>query len=120
MIGASVAGYFSLPANRVVIDRLRDAGVNFAGPADVLVPQVLAGLSIVVTGTLSRWTREEAEAALEARGARSPGSVTKRTALVVAGRDPGSAKLAKATELGVRIVDEDAFEELLDCGLPDT
>ena len=118
VIGASVAGYFSLPANRVIVDRLRDVGVNFAGPADVQVPQVLAGLSIVVTGTLSRWTREEAEAALETRGARSPGSVTKRTALVVAGRDPGLAKLAKATELGVRIVDEDAFENLLDSGLP--
>jgi DNA ligase (NAD+) len=117
VIGASVAGFFSLPANRRIVDRLRDAGVNFAGPADVAVPQVLAGLSIVVTGTLSRWTRDEAEAALEARGARSPGSVTKRTALVVAGRDPGLAKLAKAAQRGVPVVDETAFEALLEEGL---
>lgn len=117
VIGASVAGYFSVPANKRIIDRLREAGVNFAGPADVAVPQVLAGLSIVVTGTLSRWSREEAQAALEARGARSPGSVTKRTAAVVAGRDPGQAKLAKAAELGVPIVDEAAFEALLEGGM---
>ncbi len=120
VIGASVAGFFALEANRRVIERLRAAGVSFEDPEAVLLPQVLAGLSIVVTGTLSRWSREEAEAALKARGAKSPGSVTKRTTLVVAGRDPGTAKIAKAAELGVPVVDEEAFEGILDEGVKRT
>ena len=120
VIGASVAGFFASQANRRVVERLRAAGVSFEGPAPAALPQVLAGLSIVVTGTLSRWTRQEAEAALIARGARSPGSVTKATTLVVAGRDPGAAKIAKAAALGVPVVDEDAFEGILERGVADS
>jgi DNA ligase (NAD+) len=120
VIGASVAGFFAAEANRRIVERLRAAGVTFEDPRSEALPQVLAGLSIVVTGTLARWSREQAEAALKARGARSPGSVTKRTTLVVAGRDPGAAKIAKAAELGVPVVDEEAFEELLERGVPDS
>jgi DNA ligase (NAD+) len=80
------------------------------------VPQVLGGRSIVVTGTLEGWTREDAEAAIKARGGKSPGSVSKKTDAVVVGADPGAAKLTKAQELGVPILDAEGFARLLQTG----
>ena len=101
MIAASVTRFFALPRNRQVIERLRQAGLNFEGPAAPDVPQILAGTSVVVTGTLEGWSREDAEAAIKARGGKAPGSVSKKTTAVVVGTEPGAAKLAKAPELGV-------------------
>ncbi len=116
VIADSVVGFFSLQRNRDVVERLRLAGVNFEGAGEPQLPQVLSGKSVVVTGTLEGWSREEAEAAIIARGGRSPGSVSKRTAVVVAGSEPGAAKLARAAELGVPVVGEAAFAALLDTG----
>ncbi len=116
VIAASVGQFFALDVNRDVVGRLRSAGVNFTGPAGPTQPQILTGASIVVTGTLSRWSREAAEEAIKARGGKAPGSVSKKTTAVVVGAEPGSAKLAKATELGVPILDEEAFAKLLDTG----
>ncbi len=116
VIAASVKRFFSLPRNREVVERLRAAGVNFAGPSRTEVPQVLAGKSVVVTGTLQRWSREQAEAAIKARGGKAPGSVSARTSALVVGSDPGSAKLSKAQELGIPVLDEEAFERLLEDG----
>ena len=116
VIAASVGQFFALDTNRDVVERLRTAGVNFRGPAAPTAPQVLAGASIVVTGTLSGWSREAAEEAIKARGGKAPGSVSKKTTAVVAGAEPGSAKLARATELGVPIIDEEAFGRLLETG----
>jgi DNA ligase (NAD+) len=116
IIGASVQRFFAMEQNRVVVERLRGAGLNFEGPGAPEVPQVLAGLSIVVTGTLERWSREEAEEAIKARGGKSPGSVSKKTTAVVVGSDPGAAKLNKATELGIPVVDEAGFAHLLETG----
>ncbi len=79
-------------------------------------PQTLAGRSVVVTGTIEGFTREEAEEAILARGGKSPGSVSARTWVVVLGTEPGAAKLKKAEELGVPIVEGDRFQELLDSG----
>ena len=115
-IAAAIAAFFALPANREVIERLRAAGVNFTGPSTPELPQILVGRSIVVTGSLERWSREEAEDAIKARGGKSPGSVSKKTDAVVVGADPGAAKLAKATDLGVPIIDETAFARLLETG----
>jgi DNA ligase (NAD+) len=115
-IAESVHGFFASPSNREVIDKLRAAGLNFAGPAAPDVPQTLTGLSIVVTGTLEGWTREEAEEAVTSRGGKSPGSVSKKTTAVVVGDAPGAAKLAKAEALGVPILDEPAFAHLLETG----
>jgi DNA ligase (NAD+) len=115
-IAASVAGFFANPANRTVIEKLRSAGVNFEGPAAATEPQVLAGMSVVVTGSLDGWTREAAEEAIKARGGKSPGSVSKKTTAVVAGDAPGAAKVTKAEELGVPILDETAFGHLLETG----
>jgi len=115
-IAASVRQFFDNEGNRAVVEKLRDAGVNFEGPAAPDVPQTLAGVSLVVTGTLERWSREAAEEAVKARGGKAPGTVSKKTAAVVVGDSPGTAKLAKATEFGLPILDEDAFEQILESG----
>ena len=123
-IGPTIAGsvheFFQSEQNRAVIEKLRAAGVNFQGPAAPTEPQVLKGMSVVVTGTLESLSREAAEEAIKARGGKSPGSVSKKTTAVVVGEGPGAAKTAKATELGVPILDEGQFLHLLETGeLPD-
>jgi DNA ligase (NAD+) len=116
VIAASVHSFFALERNRIVVERLRAAGLNFAGPRAPTFPQVLAGTSVVVTGTLEGWSREAAEDAIKARGGKSPGSVSKKTTAVVAGAEPGTAKLARAADLGVPVIDEATFAVLLDTG----
>ena len=116
VIAASVSEFFALDRNRGVVERLRAAGLNFIGPEPTRVPQVLAGKSVVVTGTLEGWSREAAEDAVKSCGGKAPGSVSKRTTAVVVGADPGAAKLARATELGVPILDEAGFARLLETG----
>ena len=74
------------------------------------------GLSIVVTGTLEGFSRDGAEEAITSRGGKSPGSVSKKTTAVVVGEGPGAAKLTKAEELGVPILDEAGFVKLLETG----
>jgi DNA ligase (NAD+) len=118
VIAASVREFFDNPANRAEVERLREIGVNFEGPAAPTEPQVLAGKSIVVTGTLPGYSREAAEEAIKARGGKSPGSVSKKTDYVVVGEAPGAAKLSKAEELGIPILDEPAFARLLERGEP--
>ncbi|HVL93142.1 MAG TPA: NAD-dependent DNA ligase LigA [Acidimicrobiales bacterium] len=115
-IAASVARFFANEANRAVVAKLRAAGLNLAGPAAPDLPQTLAGMSVVVTGTLEGWSREAAEEAVKARGGKATGSVSKKTTAVVAGTSAGAAKLAKAAELGVPVLDEAAFASLLDTG----
>ena len=73
-------------------------------------------MSVVVTGTLEGYNREEVEEAIKARGGKSPGSVSKKTSAVVVGEGPGASKLTKAEELGIPILDEDGFEHLLASG----
>ena len=116
VIAASVAGFFALERNREVVEKLRVAGVDFGRVEVPTLPQVLAGRSVVVTGTLERYSREQAEDAIVGRGGRSPGSVSSRTAAVVAGAEPGQAKLNRATELGIPVLDEAGFERLLQTG----
>ena len=132
VIADSVAGFLANPANRRVLDRLVEAGVTTeepgasgglltpgggAAPAeDGGVAQTLAGRSVVVTGTVPGFTREEAEEAIVARGGKSPGSVSKKTFAVVVGDAPGAAKTSRAEALGVPTVDGARFEELLETG----
>jgi len=116
IIARSVHEFFANDRNRVVIDKLRAAGVNLKGPDAPALPQVLAGKSIVVTGTLAGYSREDAEEAIKARGGKAPGSVSKKTTAVVVGDAPGVAKLTRAEELGIPILDEAAFTKLLETG----
>jgi DNA ligase (NAD+) len=115
-IATSVHEFFANPRNRPVLSKLRAAGVNLAGEAAPSLPQTLAGRAVVVTGTLEGWSRETAEEAIKARGGKSPGSVSKKTTALVAGEAPGGAKLTKAQELGVPVLDEEGFALLLDTG----
>jgi len=94
--------------NREVVAQLRVCGVTWPegeGTADSQAPQLLAGLTVVLTGTLPTLSRDAAKDLLEAAGAKVTGSVSKKTSFVVAGADAGS-KLDKARELGIEVVDE--------------
>ena len=92
VIAQAVHEWFADEGHRAVIEKLRAAGVNFVGPERSDVPQVLDGKSIVVTGTLDGYTREEAELAITSRGGKSPGSVSKKTTAVVVGEGPGAVQ----------------------------
>jgi DNA ligase (NAD+) len=116
IIAKSVHEFFANEGNREVIDKLRKAGVNMTGPAVPSFPQVLDGKTVVVTGTLEGFSREDAEEAIKSRGGKAPGSVSKKTTAVVVGEGPGAAKLTKAEELGVPILDEAGFAHLLETG----
>jgi DNA ligase (NAD+) len=116
IIAESVHAWFAEPANRELIERLREAGLNFEGPEATGKPQTLTGKAVVVTGTLEGYSRDEAEAIIKAHGGKSPGSVSKKTLAVVVGEGPGASKLTKAETLGVPILDEAAFEHLLATG----
>ena len=98
--------------NRSAIQRLLDAGVAPEPEAEVASKGPFSGKTVVLTGTMSGYTREEAKAEIERRGGRVSGSISRKTDLLVAGEDAGS-KLKKARELGVRVVDEKGFRELL-------
>jgi len=118
VIAHSVQAFFTIDRNRELIEKLRAAGVNFQGPARVTAPvdgPSLEGLAFVLTGTLPSMTREEAQAELEARGAKVTGSVSKKTSYVVVGESPWS-KLAKAEQLGVPTLDEPGLRHLLEHG----
>jgi len=115
-IAASVRAWFDDPAHLAVVERLRAAGVNLEGEAAPDVAQTLEGLSVVVTGTLEGYNREEVEEAIKSRGGKAPGSVSKKTTAVVVGDGPGASKLTKAEELGIPVLDEAGFEHLLATG----
>jgi DNA ligase (NAD+) len=142
VIADSVVEFLASPGNQHVIDKLRAAGVALVEPGGAVssgavgaggvaaasgdlgvappdggqAPQTLKGRSVVVTGTLEGFTREEAEEAILARGGKSPGSVSARTWAVVLGSEPGAAKRKKAEDLGIPIVDGSRFQVLLDTG----
>ena len=116
-VARSLYLFLRTPANGEVIERLEKAGVSMADAADGAgegLPQCLAGLTFVLTGSLveSGMTRDEAGEALKARGAKVSGSVSKKTSFVVAGEAAGS-KYDKAVALGVPVLDEAGFEALL-------
>jgi len=115
-IAASVRGFFSIPENVRVVERLRSKGVVLEEEVTTPVrPQTLAGLTFVLTGTLEGMTRSAAGDALKELGAKVSGSVSKRTSYVVAGEAAGS-KLTKAQQLGVPVLDEAALLQILETG----
>jgi DNA ligase (NAD+) len=110
---ASVLDYFTSPAGKKVLARIRELGIKPQNEKVSVAPAkgVFAGKTFVLTGTLPALTREEATAKIEVLGGKVTGSVSKKTDFVLAGAEPGS-KLAKAQELGVKILDEAEFLEL--------
>ncbi|AEF36737.1 NAD-dependent DNA ligase LigA [Mycolicibacter sinensis] len=111
-IATAVTEWFDVDWHRAIVDKWRAAGVRMADERDASIQRTLEGLSIVVTGSLAGFSRDEAKEAIIARGGRAAGSVSKKTAYVVAGDAPGS-KYDKAVELGVPILDEAGFVKLL-------
>ena len=114
VVAASILNFFAEPHNREVIEQMRAAGVHWPeGAPSAPLTLALTGKTFVLTGTLPSLTREDAKALIEAQGGKVAGSVSKKTDFVVAGAEAGS-KLTKAQELGVTILDEDQFKELLE------
>jgi len=114
-IAAAVRDWFSVDWHREVVAQWRAAGVRMVDEADESVSRTLEGLSIVVTGSMEAFSRDEAKEAILARGGRAAGSVSKKTAFVVVGGSPGS-KYDKAVEMGVPVLDEAGFRVLLEHG----
>ena len=111
-IASAVVEWFTVDWHRAIIDKWRAAGVRMADERDASIDRTLEGLSIVVTGSLTGFSRDQAKEAILARGGKAAASVSKKTAYVVAGDAPGS-KYDKAIELGVPVLDEDGFRRLL-------
>ncbi len=122
IIAASVRAWFEDAHNRRLIEGLRAAGLRMEAEASdgaaegEGLPQTLAGMSVVVSGALEGFSRDEAKQAILARGGSAPGSVSGRTTALVVGADPGASKLRKAEASGVPVIDETAFQTLLETG----
>jgi len=117
IVAESLRTFFDQPHNREVVEQLRAAGITWEesdGTAD-LSPKPFAGKTFVLTGTLPEWSRDEAQAAIEAAGGKVSGSVSKKTHFVVAGEEAGS-KLQKALDNGVPVIDEAGLREMLKAG----
>ena len=112
VIAQSLQTYFATEGSKILLDELKEAGVNLNYKGQTVVADAaLSGLTVVLTGKLERLTRSEAKSKLESLGAKVTGSVSKKTNLVVAGADAGS-KLQKAQELGIEVRDEGWLESL--------
>ena len=111
-IAQSITEWFAVDWHRAIIKKWEKAGVLMQAQAAIDLPQTLAGLTIVVTGGLTNFTRDSIAETITAHGGKPASSVSKKTDYVLVGTDPGS-KLAKAQELGVKIIDEARFLELL-------
>ena len=112
VIAQSLQTYFATEGSKILLDELKEAGVNLDYKGQTVVADAaLSGLTVVLTGKLERLKRSEAKSKLESLGAKVTGSVSKKTDLVVAGADAGS-KLQKAQELGIEVRDEAWLESL--------
>lgn len=115
VIAESIQEWFAEDWHRSIVAKWKSAGVVMEGVAALTKPQTLAGLTLVVTGSLANFTRDGVTEAITERGGKAASSVSKNTDYVVVGDSPGS-KAAKAEELGVPIIDETAFIALLENG----
>ncbi|MBQ9675190.1 MAG: NAD-dependent DNA ligase LigA [Bacteroidaceae bacterium] len=114
-IAQSVLTYFALPANRELITRLKEAGLQMERQEDEEGEQSdkLAGLSIVISGVFSHHSREEYKDMIEKHGGKNVGSISSKTSFILAGENMGPAKLEKAQKLGIKIINEDDFLQML-------
>ena len=114
VIAESIVDFFAAEGNRAVIERLRQAGLQFKSSAGVgPVSNKLAGKSIVVSGVFRTFSRDGIKEAIERHGGKVSGSISRKTTFVLAGADMGPAKRAKAEELGVPVIDEEEFSRMI-------
>lgn len=111
-IAQSVYDFFREKDNLEVINKLRKAGLKFESEQQAAASNKFEGLTFVLTGTLEKYKREEAQAIIESLGGKTASSVSKKTSFVLAGSEAGS-KLDKANQLGVKVIDEDEFERMV-------
>ena len=116
-IAAAIVDWFADSRHREIVERIRAGGARVVDEGPVSGPGPLTGLTFVVTGTLTRYSRDAAAAAIQERGGKVSGSVSKKTSFVVVGDSPGS-KYDKAVQLGVPVLDEDGFDAVLADGPP--
>ena len=114
-IAESITEWFDVDWHRAIVEAWAAAGVSMADEQDAETPRTLEGLTIVVTGSLERFSRDSAKEAIISRGGKAAGSVSKNTDYVVVGDNAGS-KADKAEQLGVPVLNEDGFERLLAAG----
>jgi len=112
IIARALVEWFAVDWHREIVDSWAAAGVRMADEVDASSPRTLEGLTIVVTGSLPNFSRDEAKEAIISRGGKAAGSVSKNTSYVVAGENAGT-KLDKAEQLGLTVLDEDGFVKLL-------
>jgi DNA ligase (NAD+) len=114
-IAAALKEWFAEDWHREIVDRWAAAGVRMEDERDESMPRTLEGLTVVVTGSLPNFSRDEAKEAILLRGGKAAGSVSKNTSYLVAGESAGT-KLDKAEQLGIPVLDEDGFRLLLEAG----
>jgi DNA ligase (NAD+) len=117
VIAESLQEWFAVDWHVAIVDKWARAGVRMADEVDESRPKTLAGATIVVTGSLDGFSRDQAKEAIVSRGGKAAGTVSKKTAYVVVGQNPGT-KAEQAAKLGVPILDEDGFRALLESGEP--
>ncbi len=116
-IAASVRDWAQSPETAPLVEKLRRGGLRLADePVETEGSDLLDGITLVVTGTLEGFSRDEAKAAVEDRGGKVTGSVSKNTTAVVAGASPGGSKMTKAADLGIPVIEEEIFNRLLSEG----
>jgi DNA ligase (NAD+) len=115
IIAEAVVEWFTVDWHVAIVDKWAAAGVRMADDVDTSIPKILAGLTVVVTGSLTGFSRDEAKEAIVSRGGKAASSVSKKTDYVVVGENAGT-KAEKAEQLGVAVLDEDGFRRLLTDG----
>jgi len=114
-IAESIVAFFASEKNRSEVEALKAAGLQMAISADQIAEKgtVLEGLTIVISGTFAKHSRDEYKEMIEKNGGKNSGSVSAKTSYILAGENMGPAKLEKAASLGVRLLSEDEFLEML-------
>jgi DNA ligase (NAD+) len=108
--------WFADDRHREILDRIRSGGAQVADVGAADGPAPLTGVVVVITGTLAGWSRDSATEAVQARGGKVTGSVSKKTTFVVVGADPGAGKYDRARALKLPLLDEAGFTVLLEAG----
>jgi DNA ligase (NAD+) len=113
-IALSIKEFFKKPQNIDIIKRLKQHGLKFELEGNFQTSDKLKGLTIVISGTFKRWSRDELKDLIEQNGGKNTSSVSKKTSYLLAGEDPGPEKIKKAKELGVKIISEEEFAKMLE------